>query len=161
VGDEPERVQGAFAASAVAGGVPDPDRFAELVTCSATLAIASTRTVPLFAPGAARPAGNDPVIIEFLVDDVDGVHRNLGGFVEDFVTEPTTMPWSNRSLLPRSRRQPGQLLRPRHPRRHRQVRPLTMPRPPLTQAPCPAAAGAPQQDRRAGLRLPPSRCLLC
>jgi hypothetical protein len=30
---------------------------------------------------------------------VDGVHQNLGGFVEDFVTEPTTMPWGNRSLL--------------------------------------------------------------
>jgi predicted enzyme related to lactoylglutathione lyase len=73
--------------------------FAELGTAHATLAIGSTRTVPLFAPGAARPADNHTVIIEFLVDDVDGVHRNLAGFVEDFVTEPTTMPWGNRSLL--------------------------------------------------------------
>lgn len=39
------------------------------------------------------------MIIEFLVDDVDGVHQNLAGFVEDFVNEPTTMPWGNRSLL--------------------------------------------------------------
>ncbi len=75
------------------------ENFAELTTSSATLAIASTRTVPLFAPGAARPADNNTVIIEFLVDDVDGVHRNLAGFVEDFVNEPTTMPWGNRSLL--------------------------------------------------------------
>ena len=73
--------------------------FAELRTAHATLAIGSTRTVPLFAPGAARPADNHTVIIEFLVDDVDGVHQNLAGFVEDFVTEPTTMPWGNRSLL--------------------------------------------------------------
>ncbi|KAB8180611.1 VOC family protein [Microbispora catharanthi] len=73
--------------------------FAELRTASATLAIGSTRTVTLFAPGAARPAGNRSVIIEFLVDDVDGVHQNLSGFVEDFVKEPTTMPWGNRSLL--------------------------------------------------------------
>jgi catechol 2,3-dioxygenase-like lactoylglutathione lyase family enzyme len=73
--------------------------FAELRTASATLAIGSTRTVPLFAPGAARPADNHTVIIEFLVDDVDGVHQNLAGFVEDFVNEPTTMPWGNRSLL--------------------------------------------------------------
>lgn len=51
-----------------------------------------TITVPLFAPDSARPADNHSVIIEFLVDDVDGVHRNLTGFVEDFVTEPTTMP---------------------------------------------------------------------
>ncbi|HEY6790400.1 MAG TPA: VOC family protein [Trebonia sp.] len=73
--------------------------FAELRTPSATLAIGSTRTVPLFAPGAARPADNNTVIIEFLVDDVDGVHQNLTDFVEDFVNEPTTMPWGNRSLL--------------------------------------------------------------
>jgi predicted enzyme related to lactoylglutathione lyase len=75
------------------------DDFAELRTASATLAIASTRTVGLFAPDAARPAENRSVIIEFLVDDVDGVHRNLADFVADFVNEPTTMPWGNRSLL--------------------------------------------------------------
>jgi catechol 2,3-dioxygenase-like lactoylglutathione lyase family enzyme len=73
--------------------------FAELSTTSATLAIAGARTVPLFAPGSARPADNHSVILEFLVDDVDGVHRNLTGFVRDFVNEPTTMPWGNRSLL--------------------------------------------------------------
>ncbi|GAA0299738.1 VOC family protein [Streptomyces polychromogenes] len=73
--------------------------FAELRTPSGTLAIGSTRTVALFAPGSARPADNNTVIIEFLVADVDGVYRNLADFVEDFVTEPTTMPWGNRSLL--------------------------------------------------------------
>ncbi|MFF7700926.1 VOC family protein [Streptomyces lydicus] len=73
--------------------------FAELRTPHATLAIAGTRTVPLFAPGSARPAENRSVITEFLVDDVDRVHQNLSGFVTDFVTEPTTMPWGNRSLL--------------------------------------------------------------
>ncbi|MFC4117107.1 VOC family protein [Nonomuraea zeae] len=73
--------------------------FAELRTASATLAIASTRTVPLFAPGSARPADNRSVILEFLVDDVDAVHRSLTGFVADFVNEPATMPWGNRSLL--------------------------------------------------------------
>ena len=73
--------------------------FAELRTPCATLAIGSTRTVPLFAPGAARPADNSSVIIEFLVDDVDDVHENLAGFVEEFVIEPTTMPWGNRSML--------------------------------------------------------------
>ncbi|WP_369185505.1 VOC family protein [Streptomyces sp. Y1] len=74
--------------------------FAELRTGGgATLAIAGTRTVPLFAPGSARPADNQSVITEFLVDDVDRVHRNLTGFVTDFVNEPTTMPWGNRALL--------------------------------------------------------------
>ncbi|MFJ6727356.1 VOC family protein [Streptomyces sp. NPDC091281] len=73
--------------------------FAELRVGGATLAIAGTRTVPLFAPGSARPAANDSVITEFLVDDVDRVHRDLADVVADFVTEPTTMPWGNRSLL--------------------------------------------------------------
>ncbi|MEU5774652.1 VOC family protein [Streptomyces venezuelae] len=73
--------------------------FAELRTPTATLAIASTRTVPLFAPGSARPAANHSVIIEFLVDDVDHVHNALTSWVTDFVNEPTTMPWGNRSLL--------------------------------------------------------------
>ncbi|MFD5449366.1 VOC family protein [Streptomyces sp. NPDC003470] len=75
------------------------EEFAELRTAGATLAIAGTGTVPVFAPGAARPADNHSVIIEFLVDDVDRVHRNLTGFVTDFVNGPTTMPWGNRSLL--------------------------------------------------------------
>ncbi|POX38820.1 glyoxalase [Streptomyces sp. Ru73] len=77
------------------------EEFAELRTGGATLAIAGTRTVPLFAPGSARPADNHSVITEFLVDDVDRVHQNLTGFVTDFVNEPTTMPWGNRSLLVR------------------------------------------------------------
>jgi predicted enzyme related to lactoylglutathione lyase len=85
-----------------ATGVPATyytEDFAEIGTARATLAIGSTRTVPLFAPGAARPASNHSVIIEFLVDDVDAVHQNLAGLVEGFVQEPTTMPWGNRSLL--------------------------------------------------------------
>lgn len=73
--------------------------FAEIRTPSATLAIAGTRTVPLFAPGSAQPGENRSVITEFLVADVDAVHRNLTGLVPEFVTEPTTMPWGNRALL--------------------------------------------------------------
>jgi catechol 2,3-dioxygenase-like lactoylglutathione lyase family enzyme len=75
------------------------DDFAELSTEHATVAFGSERTVPLFAPGAAQPADNHSVIIEFLVDDVDQVHRDLAGLVDDFVQQPTTMPWGNRSLL--------------------------------------------------------------
>ncbi|MEE1786592.1 VOC family protein [Streptomyces sp. SP17BM10] len=87
-----ERATGATAAWAT-------EDFAELRTTGATLAIAGTRTVPLFAPGSARPAANDSVITEFLVDDVDRVHEDLTAFVTDFVAGPTTMPWGNRSLL--------------------------------------------------------------
>ena len=75
------------------------ENFAELRAASATLAIASTRTVPLFGPGAAEPAANRSVIIEFIVDDVDSVYASLTGYVENFVIQPTTMPWGNRSLL--------------------------------------------------------------
>jgi predicted enzyme related to lactoylglutathione lyase len=72
------------------------DDFAELNTPSATLAIASTRAVPA---GAVKPAANQSVIIELLVEDVDASYEQLKGFVEEIVQEPTTMPWGNRSLL--------------------------------------------------------------
>ena len=75
-----------------------PD-FAELPTPGGTLAIGSTRTVALFAPGSARPAANSSAIIEFLVEDVDAEHARLRDVVPAFVAEPTTMPWGNRSLL--------------------------------------------------------------
>ncbi|PXX69281.1 putative glyoxalase superfamily protein PhnB [Nocardia tenerifensis] len=87
-----ERVTGAAANWAT-------EDFAEVRTASATLAIAGTRTVPLFAPGSAHPADNRTVILEFLVDDVDRAYRNLTEVVPEFVNEPTTMPWGNRSLL--------------------------------------------------------------
>ncbi|MFJ9367071.1 VOC family protein [Nocardia sp. NPDC101769] len=77
-------------------GTPD---FAEIATPACTLAIGSTRTVALFAAGSARPADNHTAIIEFLVPDVDADYRRLRDTVEDFVNEPTTMPWGNRSLL--------------------------------------------------------------
>ncbi|MFF4881734.1 VOC family protein [Streptomyces nigra] len=75
------------------------EEFAELRTPGAALAIAGTGTVPLLAPDSARPAANQSVIVEFLVDDVDRVHQDLTGFVSDVVAGPTTMPWGNRSLL--------------------------------------------------------------
>ena len=75
------------------------ENFAELRTTHGTLAIGSTRTVALFAPGSARPADNHTVIIELLVDDVDAIHERLKNTVQDFVNEPTTMPWGNRALL--------------------------------------------------------------
>ncbi|RSN64832.1 MULTISPECIES: VOC family protein [Actinomadura] len=75
------------------------EHFAEIATAGGTLAIAGTATVPLFAPGSARPADNGSVITEFLVDDVDRVYRDLAGAVTDVVAEPATMPWGNRSLL--------------------------------------------------------------
>jgi predicted enzyme related to lactoylglutathione lyase len=97
--DDVARLAGFYAKATGVQATVYTEDFAELSTAHGILAIASTRTVPLFAPGAARPASNHTVIIEFLVGDVDAVRRNLAGFVEDFVQEPTTMPWGNRSLL--------------------------------------------------------------
>ena len=73
--------------------------FAELPTPACTLAIGSKRTMEMFAAGAARPADNRTAIVEFRVEDVDGEYKKLREVVSDFVQEPTTMPWGNRSLL--------------------------------------------------------------
>lgn len=73
--------------------------FAELASPSSILAIASTRTIGLFGANAASPAQNHTVIIEFLVNDVDQEYEKLKNIINEFVMEPTTMPWGNRSLL--------------------------------------------------------------
>ena len=73
--------------------------FAELLTPAGTLAIASARTIQMFGAGAAVPADNHTVIIEFRVDDVDLEFERLQGAVDEFVQEPTTLPWGNRSIL--------------------------------------------------------------
>jgi len=77
--------------------------FAELRTSSATLAIGSTATVAMLGTAAPAPGGASPVIIEFLVDDVDAqfarLHPQLAGAGAGVVLEPTTMPWGNRSTL--------------------------------------------------------------
>ncbi|MEU6331209.1 VOC family protein [Streptomyces sp. NPDC047049] len=73
--------------------------FAELVTGSGTLALASERTVALFGAGSAEPAANRTVITEFRVADVDAEYARLTSLCEEFVQKPTTMPWGNRSLL--------------------------------------------------------------
>jgi predicted enzyme related to lactoylglutathione lyase len=73
--------------------------FAELVVGRATLAIGSTKTMSLFGKGLVRTTGNNNVIIEFRVDNVDHEFERIKNFIEDIVQKPTTMPWGNRSLL--------------------------------------------------------------
>jgi predicted enzyme related to lactoylglutathione lyase len=73
--------------------------FAEIVATSATLAIGSTRTLAVFGGVIAEPAANKSVIIEFLVDQVDGDYERIKELTSDIVQQPTTMPWGNRSLL--------------------------------------------------------------
>ena len=73
--------------------------FAELPMPSCTLAIGHTQTTQLFGTDSARPADNHTVILEFRVDDVDSEYARLKPLVGDWVQEPTTMPWGNRSIL--------------------------------------------------------------
>jgi predicted enzyme related to lactoylglutathione lyase len=82
----------------VAAAWATPD-FAEIRTSRGTVAIAGTRTLAAIGPGAAEPAANRSVVIEFLADDVDAVYQRLAGVVGDVLNEPATMPWGNRSLL--------------------------------------------------------------
>jgi len=72
--------------------------FAEPHLPSCTIAFGHAQTAQLFR-NAARPADNHTVIIEFHVDDVDKEYERLKTLVGDWVLEPTTMPWGNRSML--------------------------------------------------------------
>ncbi len=73
--------------------------FAEIATPQGKLAIASKRTMDMFGAGAARPADNHTIIIEFQVDDVDKDYERLKVAVGEVVLPPTTQPWGNRSVL--------------------------------------------------------------
>ncbi|MFD8704817.1 VOC family protein [Kitasatospora sp. NPDC059648] len=98
------RLVGFYERATGVGAVWATEDFAEFRTARATLAVASTRTVALFAPGSAGAADNRSVITEFLVDDVDRVYEDLtgaGAVDVDVVAGPATMPWGNRSLLVR------------------------------------------------------------
>ncbi|NUU62762.1 VOC family protein [Paenibacillus agri] len=73
--------------------------FAELTLPSCTLAIGHSQTAGLFGAGSVVAANNRTVIIEFRVDDVEAEYVRLKPIVEEWVQEPTTMPWGNRSVF--------------------------------------------------------------
>ena len=73
--------------------------FAELSTPAGKLAISSSATAPLLGEGAAQANSNRSVILDFQVDDVDALYPTLCDAVDEFVNEPTVMPWGNKSLL--------------------------------------------------------------
>ena len=74
------------------------DEYAELQTEGSVLAIVSKRSIDIFSAGAAEPAANRSVILDFQVDDVDKHRSRLEGVVS-IVLEPTDQPWGNRSML--------------------------------------------------------------
>lgn len=73
--------------------------FAELVVPSCTLAIGHSQTTHLFGTDSVMGANNRTVIIEFRVDDVEAEYVRLKPLVDNWVKEPTMMPWGNRSML--------------------------------------------------------------
>ncbi len=76
---------------------PSP-AFANFSFGAAALAISSQDLVEKFNGGAAVAAANRSAMIEFEVDDVDGLRRQLGADT-DVAMEPADMPWGNRSML--------------------------------------------------------------
>lgn len=81
--------------------IHEPAHFARLLDHERTVQRGEQGRDPLQPLGAEppRPAVNQSVIIEFRVDDVDREYENLKQFEIEFVNEPTTQPWGNRSLL--------------------------------------------------------------
>jgi len=73
--------------------------FAEIVMPSVTLAIGHSQTARLFGADATVAAHNRSMIVEFRVKDVEAEYVRLKPLIEDWVQEPTTMPWGNRSIL--------------------------------------------------------------
>ena len=75
------------------------DHYMELRVAGITLAISSKCSVDLFNAGAAQPAANHSVILDFQVRDVDIERSRLHTLVGEFVLEPTDQPWGTRSML--------------------------------------------------------------
>jgi uncharacterized glyoxalase superfamily protein PhnB len=73
--------------------------FAEIRLEGAIVAISTERAIKQFNVGAATAAANRSAILEFQVDDVDGVRARLSAAPVDYVMEPTNQPWGNRSML--------------------------------------------------------------
>ena len=73
--------------------------FIEFRLPGAVLAICSQRAVNAYNAGAASPASNRSAILEFEVADVDEERARLAARVRDWVMEPTSQPWGNRSAL--------------------------------------------------------------
>lgn len=73
--------------------------YAELHAEGCVLALVTKRGVDQFNAGAAAAAENRSAILEFEVDDVDGERSRLDASVTEWVQDPVSQPWGNRSML--------------------------------------------------------------
>ena len=84
----------------VTGMTPEGDeRYVEFHGPTMALAISSQRMIDLHSRGAAAPRLNGSMILDFEVADVDAERARLAPIAREFVREPTTQPWGNRSML--------------------------------------------------------------
>jgi catechol 2,3-dioxygenase-like lactoylglutathione lyase family enzyme len=82
------------------GIVPNgSDEYVEFNFLEGALAICSKRSADIFGGGAAVPAANRSLILDFEVKDVDKERTRLRDLVTEFVLEPTNQPWGNRSMI--------------------------------------------------------------
>jgi len=72
--------------------------FAEIRLEGCTLAISSRQIIERVNGGAIVPNANRSAMLEFEVDDVDGLLDRASALAE-IVQPPSTMPWGNRSML--------------------------------------------------------------
>lgn len=75
------------------------DQYVEVHAGGRMLSIASKQSIDLFSAGAAEPAANRSVILDFEVEDVDQEYMRLQSLVTEFVLKPINQPWGNRSML--------------------------------------------------------------
>lgn len=75
------------------------DVYVEFHASTLTLAISSQKIIERFGPGATAPSSNRSMILDFEVTDVDRERKRLARLVGEFVLEPTTQPWGNRSMM--------------------------------------------------------------
>src|SRR5215471_7922300 len=73
--------------------------YAELRTRGGIVAISSQRKIDLRSPGAAAPASNRSLVVDFEVENVDRERQRIAPFVGAPVLEPTDQPWGTRALL--------------------------------------------------------------
>ena len=73
--------------------------FVEVRMPGSVLAICSERSVVKDNVGAAVAGENRSVILEFEVEDVDAEQARLQPMIGEWVLEPTTQVWGNRSML--------------------------------------------------------------
>src|SRR5690242_14109012 len=71
--------------------------YLEFRTAEGAFAISSQQKMEEHGAGATTPRTNLSMVLDFEVEDVDKEHARISRIVHEFVLEPKTQPWGNRS----------------------------------------------------------------